>query len=388
MIKAKIYSILWLLGCIYFFLFSDSFLALFLLITSLAVFAVCKILTVLTKKKLSFELKVQHTAAKGKPAKGVLAVKNTSLFPAARVRCVLTFYNCITREEQEAELYFSIMGGKTEEIDWEADSAYCGCIRIRIKDARVFDWFGIFSAPVSTEVQEQVAVLPDMFQSDIRVMDSQIEDMESVTYSDTKRGYDPSEIFDVREYIPGDSLKNIHWKLSGKMDELYVKELSMPVENSILIFMENCMEEGKRPRPSVVDGMIEAFVSVSQSLIEEGHMHTLGWYDHIRGGFFCEEVNSVDDLAGLLGGLLGVGVEDNGYSGLHYYTQVSQEYPFSHIVYVTFRDTAEIEEVGSFCIATELRAVAKTEDAVSMPEKQRILFTPEHAEESLCQLFI
>ena len=75
MIKAKIYSILWLLGCIYFFLFSDSFLALFLLITSLAVFAVCKILTVLTKKKLSFELKVQHTAAKGKPAKGVLAVK-------------------------------------------------------------------------------------------------------------------------------------------------------------------------------------------------------------------------------------------------------------------------------------------------------------------------
>ena len=41
-----------------------------------------------------------------------------------------------------------------------------------------------------------------------------------------RKGNDPSEIFDIREYVPGDDIRSIHWKLSSKTDTLILKEAS------------------------------------------------------------------------------------------------------------------------------------------------------------------
>ena len=40
-----------------------------------------------------------------------------------------------------------------------------------------------------------------------------------------KKGYDFSEVTGIREYIPGDKLQNIHWKLSAKKDILMVRTM-------------------------------------------------------------------------------------------------------------------------------------------------------------------
>ena len=40
--------------------------------------------------------------------------------------------------------------------------------------------------------------------------------MESFKYSKDRPGDDPGETYDIREYRSGDSIRQIHWKLSGK----------------------------------------------------------------------------------------------------------------------------------------------------------------------------
>ena len=47
---------------------------------------------------------------------------------------------------------------------------------------------------------------------------------EAESYDDFQPGTDVSQIFDVREYRPGDRLQRIHWKLSAKSDGLLVRE--------------------------------------------------------------------------------------------------------------------------------------------------------------------
>lgn len=37
-------------------------------------------------------------------------------------------------------------------------------------------------------------------------------------------GDDPGETYDIREYRSGDSIRQIHWKLSGKLDDIMIRE--------------------------------------------------------------------------------------------------------------------------------------------------------------------
>ena len=46
----------------------------------------------------------------------------------------------------------------------------------------------------------------------------------SETEESTERGNDFAEVSDIREYAPGDRIRDIHWKLSAKKDILMVKE--------------------------------------------------------------------------------------------------------------------------------------------------------------------
>ena len=64
-------------------------------------------------------------------------------------------------------------------------------------------------------------------------------------YSDEESGDDPSQIFEIRDYRPGDKMQKIHWKLSAKSDSLIVKEYSEPVGFAIVIFV-NLFSPGKK----------------------------------------------------------------------------------------------------------------------------------------------
>ena len=67
------------------------------------------------------------------------------------------------------------------------------------------------------------------------------EDMaygEAESYDDFQPGTDVSQIFDVREYRPGDRLQRIHWKLSAKSDGLLVREDSQPLACAVVFLLD------------------------------------------------------------------------------------------------------------------------------------------------------
>lgn len=53
-----------------------------------------------------------------------------------------------------------------------------------------------------------------------------------------RKGDDPSEIYQVREYRREDSLKDIHWKLTAAKEELVAKERAFPLGCAVLIWFD------------------------------------------------------------------------------------------------------------------------------------------------------
>ena len=56
-------------------------------------------------------------------------------------------------------------------------------------------------------------------------------------YAVNRKGDDPTEIYDIHKYQEGDQLKNIHWKLSARYQDILVKDNAMLVGEVINLYV-------------------------------------------------------------------------------------------------------------------------------------------------------
>lgn len=85
-------------------------------------------------------------------------------------------------------------------------------------------------------------------------------------YAQDRRGLDRTEVYQIREYVPGDSLSQIHWKLTSKRETLLVREPACPVEQSLLFLVDRTWGTLE---PSQADTLMEAAASISQALCDQ-----------------------------------------------------------------------------------------------------------------------
>ena len=137
--------------------------------------------------------------------------------------------------------------------------------------------FGLVGAKKPVGLTAPSLVLPDVWPVELTVSERRSPDMDSSEYSMYHPGNDPSETFALREYLPGDRIKNIHWKLSEKTDHLLVRQLGLPVNNAILLVLDNTADTA--PSPEEREALGEAAVSVSAALCEAGLPHQAAWLD-------------------------------------------------------------------------------------------------------------
>ena len=106
----------------------------------------------------------------------------------------------------------------------------CGCIEIKAKYGLVYDMLGIFFIPVKLNFISQFLVMPK--EEKPKVLPSVGNEL-VVGYKPKPSGF--ADEYELRTYQNGDSLKNIHWKISAKYDDLVVKEPTAPVYRPYII---------------------------------------------------------------------------------------------------------------------------------------------------------
>lgn len=96
---------------------------------------------------------------------------------------------------------------------------------------------GIFFIPIKLDCNISCDVMPKTKKPSVLPDSSKIS---IVGYKPKNGGF--SDYYELRQYQSGDSLKNIHWKLSSKYDDLIVREPSLPVYRQFylrLLFTQN-----------------------------------------------------------------------------------------------------------------------------------------------------
>lgn len=96
---------------------------------------------------------------------------------------------------------------------------------------------------------------------------------------------DYSSLKKVRPYIHGDSVKRIHWKLSSKRDDFFVKEYDATSSTKVNIFMNAHLEDYIRDQERTIeDNVVEITASVAKYALNHNVETTLQYqgYQNVK----------------------------------------------------------------------------------------------------------
>ena len=121
--------------------------------------------------------------------------------------------------------------------DWRYSSEdglptdHCGGYRARTENVKIYDYLGLFSFKVRRSQCQTVIIRPKPMAVEDLVDPQRLE----IDRWIPKAGGGYSENHEHRLYRPGDSLNQLHWKLSAKVGDLILREPMEPVRGAVLL---------------------------------------------------------------------------------------------------------------------------------------------------------
>ena len=195
--------------------------------------------------------------------------------------------------------------GGTQQAEWltlagtlcfslRVDTRHAGQQIFRVDRARVYDALGLVGLPLQLPAACSIAVEPEPLEP------AELPNLSQFQY----RSYHPkpgggfSEIHDLREYRPGDSLHEIHWKLSAKTDKLIVREAEEPDRGLIVLSFDF---SGSRTQ---LDSTLRQLLWLSGWLTDREVVHQIDWLDPDTLEPQTKQIRTPQDLQELLQALL------------------------------------------------------------------------------------
>ena len=242
------------------------------LILFVAAPAVSWLMLVLTRKKIGISLTAPGVAGKHMAFSLEAQMAGDTRLPLGKTVMWLQLTNAVTGETRKERVSFRDRGR------WTLESAFCGCIECRAVSVWCYDLFGILPVKIPCKAKKRTVVMPDTFPVELETVltHSMLDDC--TEYAPDQKGSDRTETLQIRDYIPGDSLQQIHWKLSGKLDRLIVRDPAQPVDRELMVFLEQ-LDDNRTPETA--DALMEAVVSVCQALAEANQPFRLAWNEDV-----------------------------------------------------------------------------------------------------------
>lgn len=296
------------------------------------------------RRKLDVKVLIPRGAEKGSPVSCKLVLENRSKLPVILARVKLQITNGFTEERQMQRIRISAGPSSESSVVIRMTSAHCGKIRCEVKNVSLMDLFGVIPVRCKISGYGNYIALPEIFPVDVSYSPREINLWDCETYSPYRKGMDTTEVFQIREYQPGDNIRQIHWKLSSKLDTLMVKDAGMPLDKNILLMWDKGVS-ARAHDADRADRMAELTVSIGQSFLEEGISFQVAWNDNDGNGCCIHEIQNQDEFLQCIPQMLAAPVHQGDTSCAEGYCEKENAEIITHIVYIT--DNQGLEDVAA-----------------------------------------
>lgn len=217
-------------------------------------------------------------------------------------------------------MIFSLPCRAHEEFEHRIPVRYSmnGIYRYSIDSVTIRDMLGFVSLKKNMTSSAEVNVFPE---KTLRA-DFDMSDMNrGMTESEEtmKKGHDFSDVTDVREYIPGDKLMSIHWKLSAKRDMLMVKD-RVSMSDQQMVVMVDLAGTAEQ-----VDEVLTLAYAIIQRLVQDQTYVRLMWWSDSNFQFEERQIMNRDNLREAFAAIYYEKIYDDPYKTKEYMRNIRPE---------------------------------------------------------------
>lgn len=246
-------------------------------------------------RKLSVKIRLPLAVAErdGKiPVELVFQNKSRVLLPS--IEAELLYENRFHKKKFRRKIKAAADGKSTEKYNFFYEDPHCGKTEFKIRKIRCYDWLHLFRFRIKSSEKTELVVMPKLYEILPEITETvRFFPTESDSYDRQKSGDDPSEVFQIREYRPGDRMQRIHWKMTARTDELIVRDFSLPLGCAVVFFLQ-VQSENKTFKQA--DAYLDAVFSISSGLTAEGCRHYIVWYDEEEQQLLRFKMEEPEDL--------------------------------------------------------------------------------------------
>lgn len=147
----------------------------------------------------------------------------------------------------------------------------CGELTIRCLRAAVRDHLDLYNRKIEGFPTVKTVIYPQNVHLDVLLNSNTAGSPREGGPTQNRRGNDPSEVFDLREYVPGDDIRSIHWKLSVKTDSLVLRQPGAPTYYDLLLLSDiGLLQDGERSDRAERSAAIAYGAAALQDLLRQG----------------------------------------------------------------------------------------------------------------------
>lgn len=327
------YALLALFILILLFCFSEKYL-LALLAILFIIIVLSYIFTKAMTNELTLHVSVKESCSLNDDVHFQFHIDGNLSMPVCKGMKITTeLTNILINEVKEQEILLEF-GYGCRDYTWTKKADSVGVLRLHVKKVEIMDLFGLVNQPIQLCNDASIKVYPKWINTEISFSEESFGYLENEGIVENTHGNDRNEILNYREYIPGDDIRNIHWKLSAKTDEIFVRENANTHHYDILLMNDIGLHNGKKiPDKNEINMCVSCIYAIAQKLVEYRLPFCLGACTD--AGIEIHEIQNQNDFDRVCAEYLQYSLPQNYGNGLSYFDLNHYENIFSRLIYIS-----------------------------------------------------
>ena len=234
---------------------------------------------------------------KREQAATLIRISNEGLLPTPFIKVKIIQIDENGKSADENVFALSLPSMKSVDFKSNIVMKRRGLYEVGIKEIELYDIFGLFKFKRSVNIIEEILVLPKRILmygnagKNILAEDGEEKNKRKI-------GVDRTIVSHIRDYMEGDNINSVHWKLSSKKDELIVKVYDRPNDSNIMIIADMQAHEFEDSEiwEDSGDAVVEASLALALKCVYEGKSCVLYWYDALQSCIVWYEISTLAEF--------------------------------------------------------------------------------------------